>query len=259
MRRDSIFYSLFRQSPSLLFELLDEPPESAQRYRFDSVAVKEPKFEIDGVFLPPESEPPGTVFFAEVQMQKDQELYERLFSESFLYFSQNRNKFSDWQAVLVYPSRSMEQSNSHPYRALINSDQVHRFYLDTLGEISELPLGLALMVLTIVKKAKTVEAAKLLMIRAQQESVTAELQQGIIEMISKIVVYRFNTLSRQEIDEMLGTKLEETRVYQEAKEEGEEGRARTIALNMLRDKFTIEQISRLTGLTIAQIQALQTS
>ena len=155
MRRDSIFYSLFRQSPSLLFELLDEPPESAQRYRFDSVAVKEPKFEIDGVFLPPESEPPGTVFFAEVQMQKDQELYERLFSESFLYFSQNRNKFSDWQAVLIYPSRSMEQSNSHPYRALINSDQVHRFYLDTLGEISELPLGLALMVLTIVKKAKT--------------------------------------------------------------------------------------------------------
>ena len=153
----------------------------------------------------------------------------------------------------------MEQSNSHPYRALINSDQVHRFYLDTLGEISELPLGLALMVLTIVKKAKTVEAAKLLMIRAQQESVTGELQQGIIEMISKIVVYRFNTLSRQEIDEMLGTKLEETRVYQEAKEEGEEGRARTIALNMLRDKFTIEQISRLTGLTIAQIQALQTS
>jgi predicted transposase/invertase (TIGR01784 family) len=259
MRRDSIFYSLFRQSPSLLFELLDEPPESAQRYRFDSVAVKEPKFEIDGVFLPPESEPPGTVFFAEVQMQKDQELYERLFSESFLYFSQNRNKFSDWQAVLIYPSRSMEQSNSHPYRALINSDQVHRFYLDTLGEISELPLGLALMVLTIVKKAKTVEAAKLLMIRAQQESVTGELQQGIIEMISKIVVYRFNTLSRQEIDEMLGTKLKETRVYQEAKEEGEEGRARTIALNMLRDKFTIEQISRLTGLTIAQIQALQTS
>jgi predicted transposase YdaD len=97
------------------------------------------------------------------------------------------------------------------------------------------------------------------MIWAQQESGTGKLQQGIIEMISKIVVYRFNTLSRQEIDEMLGTKLKETRVYQEAKEEGEEGRARTIALNMLRDKFTIEQISRLTGLTIAQIQALQTS
>ncbi|MGV0027809.1 DUF2887 domain-containing protein [Phormidesmis priestleyi] len=80
MRRDSIFYALFRRSPSLLFELLDSPPELSQQYRFESVAVKEPKFEIDGVFLPPMSEAPGTVFFAEVQMQKDDQLYERLFS-----------------------------------------------------------------------------------------------------------------------------------------------------------------------------------
>ena len=51
MRRDSIFYKLFQQSPSLLFELLTNPPANADEYRFDSVAVKEPKFEIDGVFL----------------------------------------------------------------------------------------------------------------------------------------------------------------------------------------------------------------
>jgi predicted transposase YdaD len=63
MRRDSIFYKLFAQSPELLFELLEDKPENAQGYRFDSVAVKEPKFEIDGVFLPPESEIPGTVFY----------------------------------------------------------------------------------------------------------------------------------------------------------------------------------------------------
>nr|WP_246564332.1 Rpn family recombination-promoting nuclease/putative transposase [Leptothoe spongobia] len=35
-------------------DLLDVPPPDAATYRFDSVAVKEPKFEIDGVFLPPE-------------------------------------------------------------------------------------------------------------------------------------------------------------------------------------------------------------
>ncbi|MBF2051558.1 MAG: DUF2887 domain-containing protein [Leptolyngbya sp. IPPAS B-1204] len=54
MRRDSIFYKLFQQSPFLLFELLSEPLANTQAYRFDSVAVKEPRFEIDGVFLPPE-------------------------------------------------------------------------------------------------------------------------------------------------------------------------------------------------------------
>lgn len=52
MRRDTIFYKLFRQFPSLLFDLLDNPPANAATYRFDSVAVKEPRFEIDGVFLP---------------------------------------------------------------------------------------------------------------------------------------------------------------------------------------------------------------
>ncbi len=63
MRRDSIFYKLFQQSPSLLFELLTNPPINAGEYRFDSVAVKEPKFEIDGVFLPPQSQTPGVVYF----------------------------------------------------------------------------------------------------------------------------------------------------------------------------------------------------
>ena len=50
MRRDSIFYKLFQQFPPLLFQLLPAPPPNADTYRFDSVAVKEPKFEIDGVF-----------------------------------------------------------------------------------------------------------------------------------------------------------------------------------------------------------------
>ncbi|MFM7450449.1 MAG: DUF2887 domain-containing protein [Leptolyngbyaceae cyanobacterium] len=63
MRRDSIFYRLFQQSPSLLFELLTVSVPNAADYRFDSVAVKEPTFEMDGVFLPPETDEPGAVFF----------------------------------------------------------------------------------------------------------------------------------------------------------------------------------------------------
>ncbi|GAP94344.1 hypothetical protein NIES2104_08550 [Leptolyngbya sp. NIES-2104] len=111
MRRDPIFYQMFQRSPSLLFDLIGERPTNAIDYRFDSVAVKEPKFEIDGVFLPPESEP-GIVYFCEVQFQKDPELYERLFGESLLYFYRNSSRFSDWQAVVIYPSRSAEQGVS---------------------------------------------------------------------------------------------------------------------------------------------------
>ena len=63
MRRDSIFYKLFQQSTNLLFQLLETPPMNADAYRFDSVAIKEPKFEIDGVFLPPENAGAGVVYF----------------------------------------------------------------------------------------------------------------------------------------------------------------------------------------------------
>jgi predicted transposase/invertase (TIGR01784 family) len=40
-------------------------------------------------------------------------------------------------------------------------------------------------------------------------------------------------------------------------EKGMEKERRTIALNMLKDDFSLEQISRLTGLSLAQLQKLQ--
>jgi predicted transposase/invertase (TIGR01784 family) len=253
MRRDSIFYALFQRSPSLLFELLDTVPDSASQYRFESVAVKEPTFIIDGVFLPPDTEPGGIVFFAEVQMQKDERLYERMFGESLLHFYRNRDYYSDWQAVVIYPSRSTEQTNSYPYRALINSDQFHPVYLDELGTIEDLPLGVATMVLTIIEESEAPEKARLLIGRAEQEVESLSVRQGIIEMISTIAVYKFTNLSRQEIDAMLGTKFEETRVYRETREE----ERRSIALNMIRKNLNLEMIAEVTGLTIAQIQELQ--
>jgi predicted transposase/invertase (TIGR01784 family) len=257
MRRDSIFYSLFKRSPSLLFELLEEVPDSAAGYRFESVAVKEPTFTIDGVFLPPESALPGVVFFAEVQMQKDERLYERLFGESMAYFYRNRDYHSDWQAVVIYPARSTEQTDCHPYRALLRSDQVHRVYLNELGEMATLPLGVAAMVLTIVKEAEAAEQARMLIGRANQEVSSLAIRQGIIEMVSTIITYKFTKLSRQEIDAMLGTKFEETRVYRETREEGKEEAQLTIALNLLRENIPIEVIARTTNLSIEQLQALQ--
>ena len=75
-----------------------------------------------------------------------------------------------------------------------------------------------------------------------------------IEMISTIVVYKFTNLSRQEIDAMLGTKLEETRVYQEAREE----ERRSIAINLLRQGISLEAIAQATSLTVIELQDIQT-
>ena len=191
MRRDSIFYKLFGQSPTLLFQLLANSPENAANYRFDSVTVKEPRFEIDGVFLPPASDGAGIVYFCEVQFQKDEQLYERLFGESFLYFYRNRSRYCDWQAVAIYPSRRIEQSDVYPYRALLNSNQVHRVYLDELGDIRTLPLGIALMVLTTVEETQAPEEARYLLNRVPQEVSQAGSDRAIIEMLTTIMAYKF--------------------------------------------------------------------
>lgn len=226
MRRDSIFYKLFQQSPSLLFELLANPPTNADEYRFDSVAVKEPKFEIDGVFLPPENQSPGVVYFCEVQFQKDERLYERVFAESWLYFYRNRDRFSDWQIVIIYPSRNLEQSDIYPHRSFLNGGQVNRIYLDELGDIRQLPVWVALMVLTTLNQEEAPQEARYLLLRSQQETPQPS-SRAIIELVTTIMVYKFEELSRTEVEQMLGITLQQTRVYQEIKQEGiQEGEQR---------------------------------
>ncbi len=257
MRRDSIFYTLFQRSPTLLFDLLEHSPPNAQQYRFESVAVKEPKFEIDGIFLPPDSPIPGVVYACEVQFQRDHQLYERMFGELFLYFYRNRQYYSDWRAVVIYPSRQQEQTNLQPYRMLLESNHVQRVYLKELGPIEQLPLGVALMVLTTKTQKQAPAAAKQILARSQTADLPPAQRQVIMDMIGTIMTYRFNTLSREEIDQMLGITLKETRVYREAREEERLATQTEIALNMLHDNLSLEQISRLTGLTVEQLQQLQ--
>ena len=222
MKRDSIFFRLFQQSPTLLFELLAEMPESAERYRFDSVAVKEPKFEIDGVFLPPD-DTLGVVYYVEFQAQQDDKLYERMASESSNHFYRNREKFSDWQGVAIYTSRNVEQKEVYPFRMMLNSDQFHRVYLDEIGDARDLPLGLALMALTVEKRKKAPDTARYLAGRVQKELSDPQENRAIMELLTTILIYTFNNLNRAEVEKMLAAEvmLQDTRFYQEVKAEGE--------------------------------------
>ena len=220
MRRDSIFYKLFAQYPQVLFQLLPDSPTNAAAYRFDSVAVKEPNFTIDDIFLPPAEDSPGVVYFCEVQFQRDARLYERLFAESFLYFYRNREQFTNWAAVVIYPSRRIEQPDCAPYQALLASPQVNRVYLEELGNIRPLPLGLALLVLTTLTNQAAPAEARYILERTQTEVTDPTVSPFIIEMVTTIIAYQFTQLSRQEVEAMLGLNIQETRLYQEAKEDG---------------------------------------
>ncbi|WP_281063357.1 hypothetical protein [Leptolyngbya sp. Cla-17] len=67
-------------------------------------------------------------------------------------------------------------------------------------------------------------------------------------MLTTIMVYKFTNLSRQEIETMLGISLQQTRVYQEAKEEA----LQQVVINLLKEGMTVEAIARVTGLSVEQ-------
>ncbi|MBW4423202.1 MAG: DUF2887 domain-containing protein [Nostoc desertorum CM1-VF14] len=251
MRRDTIFYKLFKQFPGLLFELVDEPPPEAENYQFESVEVKETAFRIDGVFLPPADAVSKTVFFAEVQFQKDEDLYHRFFSELFLFLYRNSIRYDDWFGVIIFGSGSLEPSNSTIHRALLESGQIRRVYLDELGDLREQPLGLGLMLLTnVTSETEAVEGARFLLEQARQQS-----EQAIIDLVTTIIVYKFSNLSREEIVAMLGLNLEEPRAIREAKQEGE----RTIILRLLNrcvGNIPDTLLSQIQGLSLEQLETL---
>jgi predicted transposase/invertase (TIGR01784 family) len=219
MRRDTLFYRIFQQNPTLLFELLPIPPANPQSYTFESIEVKETSFRIDGVLVP--ADPTGLILFSEVQMQSDPLLYERLHSEISIYAYRHQSSFSDWQALVIYPSRAVEQTSTNVPRELFESGRIQAVYLDELGDIDQRPLELGLLVLTILEGDTAITKAKNLMTRARR----IEAGNAIMEMISTILIYKFTTLSRDEVNAMLGYTLDElkqTRVYQEAKAEGQQ-------------------------------------
>jgi len=234
VKRDTIYYQIFKRFPWLIFELVDYQTEQAQNYRFESVEVKETAFRIDGVFLPPEGATPRIIFFAEVQFQKDEALYHRFFTESMMYLNRNQSQYDDWYCVVIFPNRTLEPSDIRTHRVFLNSDQVQRIYLDELGTPNTLPIGINLMQLTITSEKAMAEQARLLIKRVQLESTEALPKNEIIDIITTIAVYKFSSLSRKEVEAMLGLTLEQTRVYQEAKAEGREEQKAEMLLEQTR-------------------------
>ena len=256
MKRDTIFYRIFQQSPILLFDLMPLLPENSLRYTFESVEVKEASFRIDGVLTPPD--PSGDVFFTEIQMQPDPLLYERMFAEIGNYVYRRTELFASWRSVAIYPSRTTEQSTTKVPLELFASGRIVPIYLDELGEIEQLPIGLGLMVLTTLEGDRAISEAKEMLNRSSR-SVNVN---AIIEMVSTIMVYKFTELSREEIDAMLGFKtdeLKQTRVYREARQEGREEDRREIVFMLLNHKFgelSLENQTKVQALDFDRLQAL---
>ena len=221
MKTDSLFYRLFQSAPTLFFELIEQYPSEVERYVFRSIELKQTAFRIDGIFLPPPNATDSCVYFVEVQFQRDERLYRRLFAEAFLFLKQNPG-IKAWQAVAIYPDRSIAPTDREPYQVLLDSAQVQQIYLDELAERQGESVGIGLVRLVVEPEATATSLAKRLLAQSELSIPSGLSRRAIIELIETIVVYKFPQLSRQEIETMLGlSDLKQTRVYQEALEEGE--------------------------------------
>jgi predicted transposase/invertase (TIGR01784 family) len=268
VRTDAIFYQLFKRFPSFLFTLLETPPAQAKDYRFESIEIKETAFRIDGVFLPPETASPKVIYFAEVQFQSDEALYHRFFTESLLYLFRNQDQYDDWQGIILFAKRSLEPQDTNTHRALLNSDQIQRIYLDELETDTQQPIGIQLMQLVIAPETQTAAQAKQLIQQVQtQQTQTQQTEpfakEDIIDLITTIAVYKFTHLSRQEVETMIGVSLEETRAFQEVKAEGiaegklEEGRSLILRqLSRRVGELTPAVRSQIQSLSLTQLESL---
>lgn len=237
MKTDSIFYRLFQTAPGILLQLAEAPTAQAEHYEFRSVELKQTAFRIDGVLLPTGTSADRPVYFAEVQFQKDQQLYHRFFAEMFLYLAQNPTTY-DWQGIVIYPDRSLEPDETRLHQLLLESSKVRRVYLNELGAIATLPLSLSVVKLVIEPEETAPIQARQLIQRIQQEEVRDVSSQDLIELVETIIVYKFTALSREEIAAMLGLdSLKQTRVYQEALEEGRQESQRQMIESALKARF----------------------
>jgi predicted transposase/invertase (TIGR01784 family) len=260
LKTDSIFYRIFQTDPGILFELLGQSADRAQGYEFRSVEIKQLAFRIDGVLLPRPDAPDQTIWFVEVQFQKDRYFYHRFFAEIGLYLAQHP-KTEDWQAVVLFPNRKLEPEQRHLHRVQLNSDQVHRVYLNEL-KASE-ALGVGLVQLILARRTKTMAQVQALLSRRDVQGQTNPKITEIIKLIETIIVYKFPQLSREEIEGMFGlSELRKTKVYQEALQEGkQEGldHERSLILRMLErriGKVSQKARSQVLSLSFTELDSL---
>ncbi len=102
-------------------------------------------------------------------------------------------------------------------------------------------------------------AARELIDRTQQEINIEPQRRQLLELIETILVYKFPTMSPKEIESMFGlSDLQQTRVYQEAKEEGQQEGARQEKFRMIPLLFKLglsfEETAKELGLSLEEIQ-----
>lgn len=252
MITDPIFYRLFETSPETFFLLLGMSLESAKamaaRYQYQAIEFKETAHRVDGVFLP--KEPGLPLYFLEVQFYLLPSVFADLCVKAYTYLKQH-DPGQAFCGVVLFADRSLEPTALAPYQPLLDAGLIRRFYLDEMPELADAPLGMSILGLIQKSEESAPLIARDLIARAKAEIEDAALQADLIELIETVIIYKLSRLSREEIQTMLKIHdIRESKVYQEAVEEGkEEERVNTI-LKMAASKMSAKKIAAILELDI---------
>lgn len=221
MTADPLFYEIFKEIPELFFELIGQPGKDPSIYKFSAPEIKQRGFRLDGLLLAPENYPNEPIYFIEAHSYKDDNFYNQFFAKIVLYLTQYQPPNEDLYAVVIYDTKSNE--GNFPGYLNCYLPHLRRFYLDELAKTPNQSLAVGVMRLIVENKTqeKTGELARQLMSQAQQELTDAILEEKVLEFIKAVVIDKFASMSREELEIMLNLdSLKKSKVYQEAKEEG---------------------------------------
>ncbi|KAF3888395.1 MULTISPECIES: Rpn family recombination-promoting nuclease/putative transposase [Nostocales] len=255
MTADPLFYEIFKEIPELFFEFIGHSETDPSIYKFSAQEIKQRGFRLDGLLSTPETYPDEPIYFIEAQSYKDDNFYNQFVAKVILYLTQYQPPNKTWYAVIIYNTKSNE-GNFPEYLSFFKA-HLRCFYLDELAKTPNQSLAVGVMRLIVEKKtpSKTGELARKLMSQAQQELSNAILKEKVLEFIQAVVIDKFANLSREEIATMLGLdSLKNTRVYQEAKQEGIQTTKLEMIPILLELGLTIEQIAERLKLDVETVR-----
>ena len=172
-----------------------------------------------------------------------------------MYLSKNSLQ-SDWKGVIIYPNRQVDSSNTQHYQELLNSQRIQRIYINELETSDTKSLGIAIIGLIVSEETEAVETAKPIIQKVRQEMINQQQQRELLELLETILIYKLPKINRQELEAMFSlSDLKETKIYQEALEEGRQVSKIESIPRMIKLGLSLEIIATSLDLPLEIVQA----
>jgi predicted transposase/invertase (TIGR01784 family) len=128
--------------------------------------------------------------------------------------------------VVFWKQRSIAPELAPCYQHLLDCGKLTIVYLNELDWSTEREIGPEIIKLIIVEKEEAKQQVNKLFSLIDQEQESETKKKDLIELVEKILVYKFENYTREELDKMFTlTDFKKTRFYQDTFREGRvEGR-----------------------------------